>query len=740
MGQHWEGIIMIKIDKFENIYGIKSLKGAESLGKINIIYAPNGTAKTSIADALEMISNQQIPTDVYGGTGVPSFKIDVNGDVLTESNYVNFNMLKYSGTQDYVLKDADYSRLVISAKTQLKFKGIVDNIKKYSNDAITLIKSAFPKKNALKGFADMLEMIACTSESDFYFAKNLLENLKLTTTVSLSSEFTEEEIINFINNKCKQLCSNNEVKINSSIYFSAISKISSNNIIDENFTAENLNKFNDSIKDTNYFDDNGQRALNINGEKISKEKFASIVNDVNEELYGSDEARNSFENIKKLISKSLKIEAVLKNHKEIVGMLSDFDELSRRILFTYFGPKTITSLNDLLSKILAEKVKLDALMSSIDSSDSKLHNIWNRYKSRFKFEKFDLDIRNKFNSIIGNDIPSFVKLIPGTETEISNPRNYRFSTGEIKTFYLINFILEVERNRLSGAECLLVLDDAADSFDYKNKYGLIDYLLDIADDPKIQILLLTHNFDFYRSATLAIGESKVSNYFAQKQDNGDVVLINTSTDKYFLSVSNFNAWKNSNKLIKYIAMIPFYRNVFQLESNAKDGRVIDLDKYLHYDNTTESLTFVELESHFSPIGFRFPTSASKNDLYLDKLLSECNALPSSPITEKELDKKLFLGISLRVLSEKLLYKIIDENGGILTFTDNEMYNKGRVMYNRAEPYLNDEEKEKIIEINVISPSYAHANSFMYEPLIDVSADKLVECYQWLKNTLSRRGY
>ena len=42
-------------------------------------------------------------------------------------------------------------------------------------------------------------------------------------------------------------------------------------------------------------------------------------------------------------------------------------------------------------------------------------------------------------------------------------------------------------------------DDIADSFDYKNKYAIIEYLNGLAQRPGIDLLVLTHNFDFYRT-------------------------------------------------------------------------------------------------------------------------------------------------------------------------------------------------------------------------------------------------
>ena len=50
------------------------------------------------------------------------------------------------------------------------------------------------------------------------------------------------------------------------------------------------------------------------------------------------------------------------------------------------------------------------------------------------------------------------------------------STGERKALYILNIIFEVEARKKANQETLFVFDDIADSFDYKNKYAIIQYL------------------------------------------------------------------------------------------------------------------------------------------------------------------------------------------------------------------------------------------------------------------------
>ena len=108
---------MIRINKFENVFGIKKLEGANNLGHINVIYAPNGTAKSSISDAIYNISKNESIHDVYDSTNrnIPSYEIDVDSVTCTENNSVQFNVIKYSAVDKYELDgNIDYSNIAIS--------------------------------------------------------------------------------------------------------------------------------------------------------------------------------------------------------------------------------------------------------------------------------------------------------------------------------------------------------------------------------------------------------------------------------------------------------------------------------------------------------------------------------------------------------------------------------------------------------------------------------------------------
>ena len=52
-------------------------------------------------------------------------------------------------------------------------------------------------------------------------------------------------------------------------------------------------------------------------------------------------------------------------------------------------------------------------------------------------------------------------------------------TGEQRALYMLNIIFEIRAREKENYQTILVLDDIADSFDYKNKFAIIEYLKEI---------------------------------------------------------------------------------------------------------------------------------------------------------------------------------------------------------------------------------------------------------------------
>src|SRR5690606_33223166 len=126
---------------------------------------------------------------------------------------------------------------------------------------------------------------------------------------------------------------------------------------------------------------------------------------------------------------------------------------------------------------------------------------------------------------------------------------------EKRALYLLNFIFEVEARKLANQETLFIIDDVADSFDYKNKHAIVQYLEDLSKNGNFYQIILTHNFDFFR--TLANNFVHRERCLMANRFSNSISLTKAEGVKnYFIG-----KWKNNVANNEHIlcATIPFTR-------------------------------------------------------------------------------------------------------------------------------------------------------------------------------------
>lgn len=114
-----------------------------------------------------------------------------------------------------------------------------------------------------------------------------------------------------------------------------------------------------------------------------------------------------------------------------------------------------------------------------------------------------------------------------------------------------------------------------------------------------------------------------------------------------------------------------------------------------------------------------------DEAFFSALQRISNDILGNPIDEVSLENKLVIAIATRLFAEKFMQRIIIANGQVCTDSDS---NQTRDWFNLAKPYLTSEQKIIIEDVNLITPESIHLNSFMYEPLIDISDWTLRELY------------
>lgn len=291
------------------------------------------------------------------------------------------------------------------------------------------------------------------------------------------------------------------------------------------------------------------------------------------------------------------------------------------------------------------------------------------------------------------------------------------STGERKALYVLNIIFEIRTREMENRETLIIVDDIADSFDYQNKYAIIQYLRDISVSPLFKQVILTHNFDFFRTV-----KSRFVGYgnciMATKGDAGISLDKADGIDNVFINDWKKNFFKDSKKKV---ASIPFIRNIIEFTKGPSDPLFVRLTSLLHWRADSGDITEGELDDIFITT-FNSGEKPSNNKKPVVNLITEQadECIKAGPGLNFE--NKIVLSIAIRLAAEQFMVKKINDPAFLATITENQTY---KLLKKFKEKFPNESTSLALLErVSIMTPENIHLNSFMYEPIVDMSDEHL----------------
>ena len=295
------------------------------------------------------------------------------------------------------------------------------------------------------------------------------------------------------------------------------------------------------------------------------------------------------------------------------------------------------------------------------------------------------------------------------------------STGEKRAFYILNIIFEVEVRKKANQETIFIVDDIADSFDYRNKYAIIQYLKDISEESHFKQIILTHNFDFFRTIN-----SRFVDYshclMALKDSNGILLEQASGIKNIFV-----NDWK-PNFFIdpkKKIASIPFIRNLIEFTKGVGDSDFVKLTSLLHWKSDSSNIIEKELDAIYDAMFNTNGVSSNGNSIMVDVIWREADECLTA-CTGINLEIKIVLSIAIRLAAEKFMVEKINDSEFVDRIASNQTY---KLLSKFKELYPADLDPiETIQRVVLMTPENIHLNSFMYEPILDMSDEHLRKLY------------
>lgn len=192
--------------------------------------------------------------------------------------------------------------------------------------------------------------------------------------------------------------------------------------------------------------------------------------------------------------------------REIREYIKDTSKLN---VLTYKTKGIISSkiYQELSQETLKEIIhELDLIEQKLKEVEQKALTYRNDYEKAIEiFEKrfrpkFTSKIVNREEALLGFSFPTieFYHVDNKTRSMDEQCISEVLSSGELSTLKIIQLIVECEAVKNSNP--LIIIDDIVETFDYANRVATLEYLHDLSK-LNARIILLTHNFDFFRFAT-----------------------------------------------------------------------------------------------------------------------------------------------------------------------------------------------------------------------------------------------
>lgn len=716
---------------FQNCYGIKNLsKELIFSNKTFAIYAPNGVMKTSFAKTLDDYSKGVETKDL----AFPERK--TVRDILVDDKPIDKNKVFVIESYNKDYKSDKISTLLANKNLRQEYEEIHKEIDK----SIANLTKELKQLSGLTSKKDSVEDIISNIFKKEFLNFLLEKEKEIANSPELPFHNIKYQII--FNDAVGKFLATQELRQDIRDYIEKYDELTEKSpYLGKEFKFHHAEAVQKQLVSNNFF--KGGHSVNLLNANLNSGETYSSNDDLNnilqsekKKIFSNKELQGKFDKItNKLSNKELKdFRDYLLENKEILPELVDLDSFSKKIWISYLVNQKNLFL-DLVKQYKSGHDKIKKLIELARSEKTDWEDVIRIFNSRFSHLPFRLKIKNKEDVILKSVVETIEFLFKdGSGEKLFDKKDDLLeilSTGEKRALYILNIIFEVEARKKEVGETLFIIDDIADSFDYKNKYAIVEYLKYMSEINNFYMIILTHNFDFFRT----IESRKISTYsqclISIKNTKGIELIAMNGLKNPFI-----HDWKkNLSDKKKLIASIPFVRNLVEYKEGSDDanGHYLTLTSILHSKSKTKAILVKDIKDIFEKnlSNISFPT-----DFLEESIIDLIFAAADECLNADEgvnLENKIVLSIAIRLKAENFIKSKITSDQ-ILDDIDNNSNQTWNLLKAYEEEFNNEKDNIELLRrVNLITPENIHINSFMYEPILDMGDGELRELYQSVKN-------
>lgn len=704
--------------KLENCYGIPKLDFETTVSKNKpvIIHASNGVMKTSLFKTMNDLNVGQIPKEqIYHLKSKAEIKLD--NAILGKDDF--YLVGSYGHNYEF---SKEISNLLLNENLKNRYQTVTKNLKS-------------TEENLLKNFENLTGIKRDDLDGLF---QNVFQTTKLSEVLSQivkakidhkynTVNFTKYKLNQIFNDDIINFISQDETKRYLLDYQKHLKKLYKQNILFKEgfFEYKNLVDLRDNLEINQFFDADNRLLFNgLTNPIKSLEELNTLIDSLHFQLSNRPEFLDKI----KVFTKQLKKNKRLKDFSQIISTDPELI-INYRNLKKFKKEYLKNAFNEILEDVISYLGQYNFTYEEVEmiEKEAKLEKtLWqesvNEFNNIFKIP-VKLKIVNATASILGNKTPIIEFMYKDIPVDKDFVVREVLSVGEQKALYLLNIMFSIKNIIKNKNKKILLFDDVADAFDYQNKHALLEYFSKIKENDFL-IIILTNNFDFYRSSSRL---SDRKNIFMTRKQQNEITIIN---GEYMLDVlSNFIS--NIENPYFLIACIPFARNLHGYKRmNSKEEK----DYYLEYTNLLHYRIYNTKTSILKVIRilnstFNTDVSIKSTDTAYKFILFQAKSILSNQSKGIQLEFKIVLSIAIRLSIEKYMISEITKNPNSINF---DLWDRD------TNSLINEYKKCTIISskilgiidrVQLFTPESIHLNSFMFEPLIDISIENLCDLYR-----------
>lgn len=712
----------------ENCFGIGKLNHEFDFKKENtyLIYAPNGTMKTSFAKTFDLIAKddkKNLPKDLV-------YNKKSKYEILCDGETINPESILVINAED---NSYDATKKITSFIARKELKEKYDFIYlELDNAKSELLKKLKAISKSTDCEVEYVETFKIDPENNFFDI--LTSHLSELSSDTEKIKFKYNTVFDTKGNVKKFLEKNDKLLDN---YIENYNKIVSDSKLfktvgENNFGTYQANEILKSIEDNSYFEAGHKFVLDDGTEIKNAIQLKEIYQAELDRILEDEQLKDSFDKVEKAIGANVDLRAfkkVIENDNTLLINLKDYEAFKKKV-WTSFVSEIETDATELSKLYEGKKKELDYIIEESKKELDLWKSIIENFNNRF-YVPFQVKMGNLHDVILKKEAANlefyFADRNEDSKSQTKENLLKILSKGEQRAYFILQFLFDIESRKAEKDGALLIFDDIADSFDYKNKYAIIEYIAELHQSGKFKSLILTHNFDFYRTISSRLNMKKQT-FMTSKDENRKINIVEglykEDLFKEFL--------KNPEDPKIFISLISFIRNIIDYTDSPKTEDCKELTNCLHEKVNSKEITtddvFQIFKNRISKLRdkeINFGEKVKIQDFIFttaDEILKEEN------INEILLENKITLSIACRLKTEQyLMSKINDFN-----FEEIE-FNQTRTLSNLYKKQYPKSLNMGIIDkVNLMTPENIHVNSFMYEPLIDMSVFHLMELYEKIK--------